>query len=95
MAASVTASIRDRKAGIQFFTPVTALYQVAPWLQLGSIVFHETADATDSTSTSGLNLGGICTLGANYNLLFSAGKNLRDVASTNQRSIFLALQVLH
>lgn len=40
------------------FTGATLLYKFAPDLQLGGELFRETAGATDSTSTSGFNLGG-------------------------------------
>lgn len=76
------------------FTGATTLYQLSPGLQLGGEIFHETADAKDSSSTAGFNLGGIANLAPHYNLLFSAGRNLRNSIATNHRSLFLALQVL-
>lgn len=77
------------------FTGVTALYQVKPSLQLGGEVFHETATAVDETSTSGFNLGGSYNLARDYNLLFSAGKGLKNASSSNQLSVYLALQFLY
>jgi hypothetical protein len=72
-----------------------ALYQVTQSLQLGGEVFHETPDAVDGKSTSGFNLGGSYNLTHDYNLLFSAGKGLANVSSTNQLSLYSALQVLY
>ena len=77
------------------FTGVTTLHQFRPWLQLGGEIFRETANARDSVSTSGFNLGGYCSLAPNYNLLFSAGKNLKNVPAASQRAVFIALQVLN
>lgn len=73
----------------------TALYQVTPTLQLGGEVFHETPDTVDGESTAGFNLGGNYNLANDYNLLFSAGKGLQNVSSTNRLSVYLALQVLY
>ena len=72
-----------------------ALYQATLSLQLGGEVFHETPDTIDGESTTGFNLGGNYNLANDYNLLFSAGKGLQNVSSTNQLSVYLALQVLY
>jgi hypothetical protein len=72
-----------------------ALYQATLSLQLGGEVFHETPDVVDGESTTGFNLGGSYNLANDYNLLFSAGKGLKNVSSTNQLSVYSALQVLY
>lgn len=77
------------------FSGITTLYQVKPSLQLGAEVFHETATAVDETSTSGFNLGGSYNLARDHNFLFSAGKGLKNASTSNQLSVYLALQLLY
>ena len=72
-----------------------AIYQVTQSLQLGGEIFHETPDAVDGKNISGFNLGGSYNLANDYNLLFSAGRGLANVSSTNQLSVYSALQVLY
>ncbi|MDB5821508.1 MAG: hypothetical protein JWR21_212 [Herminiimonas sp.] len=76
------------------YAGATALYQMTGSLHLGAEVFHESPDAIDSKGTAGFNLGGIYNLGKDYNVLFSVGKGVTNVASTNQLSVYVALQVL-
>ena len=78
-----------------WFYGATALYQLAPHLQLGGEIFAETATAIGEKGSSGLNLGGIYDLNPKYHVLFSGGKGLSNIASTNQRSVFIALQVIY
>ena len=73
----------------------TVLYQVAPSLQVGMEIFHETPDAVDGQGASGFNLGGTCSLARDYNWLFAAGRGLVNAAATNQLSVYTALQVLY
>jgi len=77
------------------FTGATALYQVTKSLQLGGEVFHETPDAIDGTSTSSFNLGGSYNLVSDFNLLFSAGRGLKNTVSANRLSVYWALQSLY
>ncbi|OIQ99325.1 hypothetical protein GALL_185620 [mine drainage metagenome] len=77
------------------FLGVTALYQVTHDLQLGGEVFHESPNTVDGLDSTGFNLGGSYALIHDYNLLFAAGKGLKNVSSTNQLSTYLALQVLY
>jgi hypothetical protein len=74
------------------FTGATVLYRLSEFLQLGGEVFHETSTSDDAKSTTGFNVGGIRKLTEDYNLLFSAGKGLQNASSTNQFSVYLAIQ---
>lgn len=76
------------------------LYQFTPRLQFGGEVFGATAstpfnDAANGRGSTGFNLGGTYRLAPRYNLLFSAGRGLTNVAASNQASFYLALQVLY
>jgi hypothetical protein len=72
-----------------------ALYQFTEKLQFGGEVFAKTTDTTNGRSSSGINLGGTYGLVKDYNLLFSAGHGLTNVASTNQASAYFGLQVIY
>jgi hypothetical protein len=76
-----------------FFLGWTLLYKTTESLQLGGELFHETPSAIDGKSATGFNLGGSYKLASGYNLLFSAGKGVRNAPSTNLASIYVALQV--
>jgi hypothetical protein len=73
----------------------TALYKATDSLQIGAEVFHETPTSIDGKSAAGFNLGGTYNLSHDYNLLFSAGKGITNVSSTNEFSFYLALQVVY
>lgn len=73
----------------------TAMYQWTNHLKIGGEVFSETATAIGEKSTSGFNLGSIYDINSDYHLLFSAGKGLSQISSTNQLTIFMALQVIY
>jgi hypothetical protein len=75
-----------------FFTGAAALYRLSQKLQLGGELFHETPTAIGDEGTAGFNLGGAYSLTSDCNFLFSAGR-ARD--STNERSIYFALQVIY
>ena len=75
------------------FVGGTALYKATKSLQIGGEIFHETPDAVEGKSATGFNLGGTYNLSHDYNFLFSAGKGINNVSSTNQLSVYLALQV--
>jgi hypothetical protein len=66
--------------------------QITENLSLGGEVFHQTASTDDGKSSSGFNLGGIYDLSDNYHLLFSAGRGIQHVSSTNRFSYYLAFQ---
>jgi hypothetical protein len=77
------------------FTGVTALKQLTNNLQAGIELFHESSQTVNDKAVEGFNVGGKLDLSERYHLLFSVGKGLDNVASTNQFSSYLALQVAY
>ncbi|MFM9914102.1 MAG: hypothetical protein ACKVN9_11265 [Methylophilaceae bacterium] len=74
------------------FVGITVINHISESLQLGGELFHETPSKNGEKETVGFNLGGKYDLSEHYHLLFSAGKALMNVYSTNQFSTYLALQ---
>jgi hypothetical protein len=77
------------------FAGTTALYRVTQSLQLGGELFHESPDAVGGSGAAGFNVGGSLNIAKGLNLLFSMGKGLTNVADTNQKSAYVALQTLY
>jgi sugar/nucleoside kinase (ribokinase family) len=59
---------------------------------LGAEIFHQTADTIGGGDATGFSAGGIYDLSAHYHLLFSGGRGLKNAATANQASYYLALQ---
>lgn len=74
---------------------ITALNHVSDHLQLGGELFHDTSVKAGEKASGGFNMGGTYDLSEHYRLLFSAGKGLINVSSTNQFSSYLALQMTY
>lgn len=66
--------------------------QVAEPLALGAEVFYQTADTVGGKDSTGFTLGGVYDFNERFHLLFSAGRGLSNIAATNQRSYYAALQ---
>lgn len=66
--------------------------QVTDNLTLGGEVFHQTKDTVGGMDTTGFNVGGFYDFNDNHHLLFSVGKGLTHVDTTNQRSYYLGYQ---
>ena len=77
------------------FVGMTTLYEVTQDFKLGGEIFHESPNSLDGVGSTGFNLGGSYSLTHDYNVLFAAGKGLKNVSSTNELSTYLALQVLY
>ena len=73
----------------------TALYQWTDNLKVGGELFRETATTIGENNTGGFNLGGIYDFNDDYHLLFSVGKGLSNVSSTNKLTVYWALQVIY
>lgn len=73
-----------------WFSGALVQRQITPALYLGGELFHSTARTSDGPSATGFNVGGGYTLRGAWQLLFSAGRNLTDVAD-NRISFYLAL----
>ncbi len=69
------------------------LYQFTDALSLGGEVFEQTAQRSGEPDETGFNLGGSYDLSHTTHLLFSAGRGLAHVASTNRFSFYLAVQL--
>lgn len=77
------------------FFGISTLYEVSPKLQLGGEIFHESPNTVGGVNSAGFNLGGSFNLFHDHNILFSVGKGLKNASSTNQLSVYLALQALY
>lgn len=73
-----------------WFSGVLVQCQLGPKLYLGSELFHKTARTVDGSAATGFNIGGGYTLGGPWQVLFSAGRNVTNVAA-NRFSYYLAL----
>lgn len=73
-----------------WFSGVLVQRQMTERLSLGGELYHETADTVEGRNSVGFNLGGACTIAGPYQVLFSAGRNLHNVAA-NRLSFYLAL----
>lgn len=78
-----------------WFIGTTALYAVSDKLRLGGEVYRESRTSSGEAYTSGLNLGGTFSVTENYHLLFSVGRGLNNVPSSNEASAYLALQAIY
>ena len=73
-----------------WFTGVLVQRQISKALYLGGEVFHSTAQQLDGPAFTGFNVGGGYAIGGDWQVLFSAGRNLSDVAD-NRFSYYLSL----
>jgi len=73
-----------------WFTGVLAQRQVTPALYLGGEVIHETAQTASGQGATGFDLGGGYTVSGPWQVLFSAGRNVTNVAA-NRFSYYLGL----
>ena len=73
-----------------WFTGILVQRQITSGLYLGGEVFHQTPQAVDGSASTGFNLGGGCSLGGPWQVLFSAGRNITNVVD-NRFSFYLAL----
>jgi hypothetical protein len=72
-----------------------ALYRFTERLQLGGEIYGRTAETVDGRSSTSFSVGGTYTLHEGYNLLFSTGHGLSNVATNNQGAAYIALQVAY
>jgi hypothetical protein len=73
-----------------WFSGVLVQRQVTQALYLGGELFHETAQTVDGRPSTGFNVGGGYAISGPWQVLFSAGRNITDVAD-NRFSYYLAL----
>ncbi len=82
--------MHDRGERNSWFTGTLVQRQISRALYLGGEVFHQTAQTIGGTSSTGFNVGGGYTLGGSWQVLFSGGRNLTELAD-NRFSYYLAL----
>ena len=58
----------------------------------GGELFHQTENTISGRDTTGFNLGGIYDFTDRYHLLFSAGRGLQSVSTTNEFSYYVGFQ---
>jgi hypothetical protein len=68
-------------------------YQLTDSLALGGELFHQTASTTDGKAMTGFNLGGVFDITDHHHILFSAGRGIQNVTTTNQFSYYVAYQL--
>lgn len=73
-----------------WFTGVLLQRQITAALYLGGEVFHQTPQVVGGSASTGFNVGGGYTVHGPWQVLFSAGRNLTDVAD-NRFSYYLSL----
>ncbi len=65
-----------------WFSGILLQYEFSEGLYLGGELFHQTADTVDGEESHGFNLGGSFPLMNNFQLLFSAGRGLKNTSSS-------------
>lgn len=71
---------------------VTALYQITGQLQIGGEIYGTTPHRQGDPGVLAFNIGGVWQLDDGLALLFSAGRGLRNVSTTDQASAYLGLR---
>jgi hypothetical protein len=69
----------------------TVTRQIAPTLQLGIELFHQTADGVGNSATTSLGIGAKYDLNDNIHLLGYAAKGIQNARTTNQYSWYTAI----
>jgi hypothetical protein len=77
------------------FTGITALYRINNRTKIGAEVYSESASVIGDKHSSGFNFAGIYNLTEDYHVLFSVGRALNNIDSTNQLSAYLGLQAIY
>lgn len=68
-------------------------YQLGDRLTIGGEVFRTTAQTVNEPPQTGFNLGGSYSIDRRNQLLFSAGRGLRNVSTTNRVSTYAGYQI--
>ncbi len=86
---------RNEDSKNSWFFGGVILYKLTNKFKMGGEVFRETSTTTGERGTAGFNLGGIYNLKEDYSVLFSAGKGISNISSTNKLSAYIGLQVIY
>lgn len=73
-----------------WFSGILLQYSFSENFYLGAELFYQTADTTDGADSAGFNVGGGLPLTAGFELLFSAGRGIKN-SSANRFSYYIAL----
>ena len=74
------------------FGGIAVTRQVAKTLLLGGELYHQTADATDTRSSTGLGLGASWQIDPKWSLIGSGGPLVGHLAQTGRYAFYLALE---
>ena len=69
----------------------TVTDQIAPRLQIGVEVYHQTADSIGGRASTGVGLGAVYDLNENFHLLASLGRGVQNTDATNRVSWYTSL----
>jgi hypothetical protein len=75
-----------------WFAGLGLLRELSPAWTVGGEVYYNSPEQTGQKNTMGFNLGLIYTISDNYQVLFSAGRNLINARDTNQFSTYSGMQ---
>jgi hypothetical protein len=81
-------SARDRRTSV---SSAGRSNQITPRLQIGTEVYHQTADTTGGKASTGVGFGAIYNINETYHLLSSIGPGIQNARETNQLSWDTAL----
>ena len=69
----------------------TVTNQIAPRIQIGAEIYHQTADSIGGRASTGVGLGAVYDLNENFHLLASLGRGVQNADATNRVSWYTAL----
>lgn len=72
---------------------VTILYQFSERMQFGGELFGTTPDAVGGRASALFNVGGVYAATRDMSILLSAGRGVRNAATTNQGAVYLGIQI--
>ncbi len=67
--------------------------QVTEQLALGGEIFHQTATVIGGDGQTGFNFGGVYDITDHHHILFSAGRGVQNVSTTNELSYYVGYQL--
>ena len=76
-----------------WFTGLGVTREITSALTLGGEIFHNSTVTAGGKNNTGFNIGAIHEISERHHLLFSVGRNLRNVSANNQLSGYFAWQV--
>lgn len=71
----------------------TVMRKITDKLNLGGEIFYQTADIAGGVASTGFNLGGTYDFTESHHLLFSVGRGIQNVTTTNEFSYYIGYQL--